>query len=99
MQIRCGCIWKQLIASIADSQRTISREPGAPIQKYPQVLAGARRHPAPDPRPGAAEFRADRPLGLSGHQEEDGIAPAVRVQLAGLNERLDERRRQDHGVA
>ena len=38
MQIRCGCIWKQLRASIADSQRTISREPRAPIQKYPRSL-------------------------------------------------------------
>ena len=50
-----------------------------------QVLAGAGRHPAPGPRPGATQFRADRPLGLSGDQQKDRIAPAVRVQLAGLN--------------
>src|SRR3990172_8835472 len=54
-------------------------------------LAGTGRHPSPHSRPGAAEFRTDRPIGFSGHQQKDSIAPAVRVHLAGLNERLDER--------
>jgi hypothetical protein len=29
-------------------------------------------------------------LGLSGNQQKDRVAPAVGVQLAGLNERIDE---------
>ena len=51
MQIRCGSIWKQLIASIADSQRTISRDSRAPIQKYPKSLRVPGAYPSPDPRP------------------------------------------------
>ena len=38
MQIRCGCIWKQLSSSMADSQGTNSRKPRAQIQKYPKSL-------------------------------------------------------------
>ena len=56
-----------------------------------QVLAGAGGHPAPGPRPGTTQFRAHRPLGLSGHQQKDRICPAVCIQLARLHEWFDER--------
>ena len=45
---------------------------------------GCRGPSPPGPRPGAAQFRAHRPLGLPGHQQKDRIAPAVRIQLARL---------------
>ena len=61
MQIRCGYIWKQLRASIADSQRTISREPWIPIQKYPKSfrVPGAipRQARGPVPRSSAPTGR------------------------------------------
>jgi hypothetical protein len=52
------------------------------------LLAGAGCHPAPDARAGAAQFGANGSVGLASHQQEDGIASAVGVQLAGLNQRL-----------
>ena len=55
-----------------------------------QVFAGAGRHPPPDARAGASQFGADRPIGLSCHQQEDGIGSAIGVQLAGLNQRLQQ---------
>jgi hypothetical protein len=54
------------------------------------VFACAGRQAAPEARPGATQFSADRPIFLSRHQQKDGIAPAVYVQLAGLKERLEE---------
>ena len=67
--------------------------PGTPLTdpEVSQVLAGAGRHPAPDLRPGAARVPHDRPLNLAGHQQKDRIAPAVCVELARLNERINER--------
>ena len=65
MQIRCGCIWKQLSASMADSQSTISREPGTPLQKYPQSLlvpgAIPRQTRGPVPRSSAPTGRLALP--------------------------------------
>ena len=104
MQTRCGSIWKQRVAqAVRPTTHRVNRRlaeddfPGTrgTDPEVSQVLARAGGHPAPDPRPGATQFRAHRPLNLSGHQQEDRIAPAVRVQLAGLNERLDDR----HGKA
>ena len=86
-------------ASMADSQRTIPRPSGGDPE-VSQVLVGARCHP-----PAAivaaqyhASSCADRPVGPSRHQHKDGIAVAVRVQLAGQYELLNGAMPQDNGA-
>jgi hypothetical protein len=56
-----------------------------------QVFVAAGRHASPDSRSGPPQFRPDGSLGLSGHQDEDGIGVTVRVQLARLQQRLQQR--------
>ena len=55
-----------------------------------QVFAGAGRHPPPEARAGATQFSAERPVGLSCQQQEDGIGSVIGVQLSGLNQRLQQ---------
>ena len=94
MQIRCGCIWKQLIASIADSQRTISREPWAPIQKYPKSLrvpgAIPRQTRGPVPRSSAPTGRWAFPA----TKRKTALPRLSAYNLPDSNERLDERCRK-----
>src|SRR5208283_3326900 len=96
-QICRGCIWKQLIASIADSQRTISREPCSPIQKYPKSLrvpgAIPRQTRGPVPRSSAPTGRWAFPATnrkttfprLSGQEGP----PAIDLQTVRVLEHLD----------
>ena len=41
--------------------------------------------------PGATQFGTDRSVGLAGQQQEDGVATAVSIELAGLNEPFQQR--------
>src|SRR4030065_276608 len=52
MQRYLGRIWKQLRASIADSQRTIWRETWVPSQKHPASLGPRDSPPPPGGGPG-----------------------------------------------
>ena len=88
MQMRSGCSWKQLIASMADSQSTISLPPRRAGPEVAEVLARPRRHPTPDARSRAAQLGADRPVGFSCHQEKDRIATLVGVQAPCLTRTL-----------
>ena len=49
-----------------------------------QVLVCTGRHTTPNMRAGSAQFRADRPVCFSRHQEKDRVTPAVRIQCAGF---------------
>ena len=88
------CSWKQLIASIADSQSTIFSELPAPIQKYPASL----RVPGASPRQtrwtGATQLGADRTIGFPGHHQKDRVAAPVGIHLSRLDQRFQNARRK-----
>lgn len=58
-----------------------------------KIFSGTGRHPAPGARRGPAQFGADG-LVLFSPQQENGMGSGVGVEGAGLNERIDQGRRQ-----
>jgi len=77
-----------VIADRIDGRLAEDELPGSRSTKpeEPRVFARAGRYPSPDVRSRAAEFGTDWPLRFSGHQQEDRVATAVGVELAGFNQ-------------
>ena len=93
--VRCS-VWscKQLIASIADSQRTMCCAAWIADPEEAGVFAGARRKAPPDAAARASQFGADRTVRFPRHHHEHRVAARVRVQLALVDQRRQDRRGQ-----